>query len=358
MTTTDTLSQYTADTLRQIRADEVMRTIRLANALGVKNMSTAIDKYLVYHPRSLSREIFEKAAVNPGTTLEPAWAAPLATIQPLVDAFLELARPATLIGRLQASVVPFNISVPTQSAGATFRWVGQGAPTPVGNLQLASTTLPIAKAAGIIVVTRELLEANTPAAIALLRREMIRGMAQYLDSQLTDPAIAAVANLSPASITNGAPSIGSAGSSAANVATDIKALFAAFVAQHPETRALAILMSPSVAAAVAVALNLDTLGVNGGTLYGAQVLTSTQLGTRIVLLDPTYLLVGDDGGMDVEIAKDASVEMDTVATSPPTASTVLVSLWQLSLVGIKITRFINWKMAKPSAVLYMNVAYV
>jgi len=57
------------------------------------------------------------------------------------------------------------------------------------------------------------------------------------------------------------------------------------------------------------------------------------------------------------ISQNAAVEMDTTATSPPVAATVLVSLWQHGLVGLRLTRSINWKMARPSAVLYTTVAY-
>jgi hypothetical protein len=146
---------------------------------------------------------------DPGTTYSPAWASPLAAAKPLTDAFVALARPASLIGKLEGLVnrVPFNVSVPAQTSGSTYAWVGQGAPKPVGNLQFQSVTMPILKAAGLLIVTRELLDLTQPASVLALRRELIRGLAHFLDMQLVDNTIAAVANVSPASITNGAPSI-------------------------------------------------------------------------------------------------------------------------------------------------------
>ena len=83
------------------------------------------------------------------------------------------------------------------------------------------------KAAGIIVLTEELAELSSPAAVPVMQREMIEGCRQFLDAQFVDPTVAAVANVSPASITNGAGTTASAGTSQANAATDWQALITA-----------------------------------------------------------------------------------------------------------------------------------
>lgn len=88
----------------------------------------------------------------------------------------------------------------------------------------ATVTLPPAKCGGIVAVSQELAELSTPSAVGVMREEMIAGCAQFLDQQFVDPPIAAVANVSPASITNGASSTASAGTSQANAATDIQLL--------------------------------------------------------------------------------------------------------------------------------------
>jgi HK97 family phage prohead protease len=106
-----------------------------------------------------------KAAVNPGTIAEPAWAAPLAVARPMQNEFLELLRPETLLGKITGMrSVPFNISIPVQTGGGTYNWVGEGAPKPVGNLQFVSVTLGITKAAGIIVISEELAKISSPSA--------------------------------------------------------------------------------------------------------------------------------------------------------------------------------------------------
>jgi hypothetical protein len=371
----DSLPDFTASQLTNIRSLDFVRLVAgLAHDDGgvTRSLSSevdlrrAFDYYAARWPRSISADLITKgldrlltkASVNPGTTAEPSWAAPLAAIRPLAESFVEVSRPASLIGKLTtAARVPFNVSVPTATGGGTYRWVGQGAPKPVGNLQLQSATLRILKAAGLIVVTDELIQLTAPASVTTLRREMISGLSQYLDSQLTDPTLAAVEGVSPASITYGAPSIASAGTSAANAVTDIKRLLADFIATNPNAESMVLLMSPGVAVAVAIATNSQTLGPNGGLLFGVPVHTGA-IGGRVVVLDPAALLVADDGEIDVTIARHASVELDTAATSPPAAGTVMVNLWQAGLVGLKIDRFISWRMARANAVLHTSVVYV
>jgi HK97 family phage prohead protease len=93
-----------------------------------------------------------KAAVAAGTTTDATWAGPLAVAQPLVNEFLELLRPRTIIGRVPGfRQVPFNVSVPSQTGGGTYSWVGQGNAKPVTSATFATVSVPFSKAAGIIV---------------------------------------------------------------------------------------------------------------------------------------------------------------------------------------------------------------
>jgi HK97 family phage major capsid protein/HK97 family phage prohead protease len=306
-----------------------------------------------------------KAAVNPGTIAEPAWAAPLAVVTPMANEFLDLLRPATLIGKIPGlRKVPFNISMPIQTGGGTYGWVGEGAPKPVGNLQFLSATLGIAKSAGIIVISEELAKVSSPSAESVIRNDMIKGMAQFLDTQFIDPTVAAVANVSPASITNASVSIGSAGTSADNARTDIKALIASFVTANQSVSDAVLIMSESNAFALSVALNplgqplYPGLTAKGGVILGITVITSQVAGTTVALIAPNEILFADDGGVNIDVSREASVEMSTTPTSPSTASTVLVSLWQQNLVGLRAERFINWKRARLAAVRYTTATYV
>jgi hypothetical protein len=186
---------------------------------------------------------------------------------------------------------------------------------------------------------------------------MARELNYFLDTQLFDPTIAAVANTSPASLTNAANSFGSAGTSAANAETDYKKLVSTFITQYPRVDQLVVVMSPATATAMAIATGAQSLTARGGELYGAQVITSPAMGGRLVALDATKVLVADDSGVRITASSQADVEMQMTATSPPTASVIRVNLWASNLIGLLAERYLNYKMADNRAILYSTVNY-
>ena len=256
------LSTKTADAITCGRAADFVRFVALQTKFrGDPNAAhIARRNFLIRYPHSLNAHLFEKAAISPGTTLDSTFASPLAPLRPLSDAFLALLRPQTLIGRIPGlRTVPFHVSVPAQTAGGTYGWIGEGAPTPGTKCDFSTVTLGRAKAGGIVVVTEELAELSSPAAVPVMQREMIDGCRQFLDAQFVDPTVAAVANVSPASITNGAGTTASAGTSQANASTDFQALVTAFVASNPSVEDMVILMKPCERrCAVACAQPTDT----------------------------------------------------------------------------------------------------
>jgi HK97 family phage major capsid protein len=137
-----------------------------------------------------------------------------------------------------------NVAVTAQTAWGTYGWTGQGKPIAVTKIDLATVTLGIAKAVGIIVVTEELINLSQPGAETLLRDELAAGLAQFTDAQFVDPSVAAVTDVSPGSILNVTSPVASAGGTAADALTDIKALIAAFTAANPDVEFAVFLMSP------------------------------------------------------------------------------------------------------------------
>jgi HK97 family phage major capsid protein/HK97 family phage prohead protease len=311
-----------------------------------------------------------KAAVNPGTIAEPAWAAPLAVQSPMAQEFLDLLRPATLIGKIpNFKRIPFNVSFPMQTGGGTYAWVGEGAPKPVGNLQFVSVTLGIAKSAGIIVISEELARLSSPSAEATVRNDMIRGMSTFLDQQFIDPTVAAVTNVSPASITNLANGYATAGTSADNARTDLKKGITLMTANNYPLSELVFIMSEANAFALSMALTANGVLVNpnlgslGGTIFGGPtggvpVITSQSAGSVVATVHAPSIAYADEGGINIDVSREASVEMNTTPTSPVTASSAYVSLWQANLVGLRAERFINWKRARTTGVVYTTATYV
>lgn len=108
-------------------------------------------------------ELVLKAAVAAGTTTDPAWASPLVPYQDMASEFIELLRPATILGRIQGlRKVPFNVRIPGQTTGSTVNWVGEGQPKPVSALGFDTTSLGFSKVAGIVVLTEELVRFSNP----------------------------------------------------------------------------------------------------------------------------------------------------------------------------------------------------
>ncbi len=313
----------------------------------------------------LRNGIMTRGAIAPGTTLDATFAAPLVPTN-YANEFLELLRPKTLIGRIPGlRRVPFNTSMPAQTAGGTYKWVGQGKMKPVTNAQYAAVTLGFAKASGIIVLTEELVKLSTPSAEAAVRDEMIKGVTQFLDGQLVDSSVAAVSNVNPASITNGVTGTAATGADVADARSDISARVQAFAAANYGLDGLVILMSESQAFALSLMVNsvgapaFPGLGVNGGSIFGIPVIASETVGAQIILVHAPSVLYADDGGVEIDISREASVQLDSAPTEPSDASTVLTSLWQANLVGIRAERYITWGKARSTAVdRITSVAYV
>ncbi len=310
--------------------------------------------------------VMHRAAVAPGTTVQATFAAPLVTTN-YINEFLELLRPATLLGRIPGlRHVPFNTSMPAQTAGGTYKWVGQGKMKPVTNAQYASVTLGFAKASGIIVLTEELVKLSTPSAQEAVRDEMIKGIQQFLDGQFVDATVAAVANVNPASITNGVAGTAASGTTGAAARTDVAARVAAFAAANYNLGGLVVLMSQSTAFTLGLAIHATTgepafpnLGINGGSLLGIPVVTSEAVGAQIIFVHAPSILIADEGGIEIDVSREASLQLDSVPTDPPDATTVLTSLWQANLVGLRVERYITWGKARSTAVdRITGVAYV
>lgn len=98
MLTDDRLSLLTDAQLKDVQSLDAMRLISSLHATatgdGVRKLSDGFDltravaHFKTRWPRSVNLDLFakridwlQKAATNPGTTLEPAWAAPLAAVR-------------------------------------------------------------------------------------------------------------------------------------------------------------------------------------------------------------------------------------------------------------------------------------
>lgn len=312
-----------------------------------------------------------KAAVAAGTTTDPAWAGPLVNYQILTSEFIELLRPATIIGRIPGlTKVPFKVKVPAQTGGASVGWVGEGAPKPVSALAFSSIVLDISKIAGIVALTEELVRLSNPSAESLVRNDLAAAIVQFMDREFVDPAKAATA-VSPASITNGITGITPSGNDAAALRADISTLLASFLGANLSVGSAVWIMTQAQALRISMMQNplgqpqFPGIGINGGTLDGVPVVASENLppkggvpanGYPMILALASDILLADDGTVTIDASREASLQMDSAPDNPATATTVFVSLWQANMVGIKAERYINWKRRRNNSVAWIDGA--
>jgi len=299
-----------------------------------------------------------KAAVAPGTTTDATWAMPLVN-QAIASDFIELLRPATVVGKIpNLRNVPFNVKVPTQTAGGAYNWVGEAKPKPLTKLAFSAETLGMTKVAGIIVLTDELVRSSNPSAEALVRADMVAGIAQFIDQQFLDPAVAPAAGVSPGSVTNGAATA----VATANPLADIMGLINHYATNNISVDGLAIVLSSANALALSFRTNLDGspefpgVGVNGGSYKGITFITSNTAGATIVSMQPQLILFADDGGVTIDASREASLQMDSAPMSPADATVVMVSMFQNNCVALRAERFITWKRIGVNAVKYLTAA--
>ena len=400
----DTLSDEIAATETHIKRLETMEKSAIATAKPVTDVSgmqqrsaitvkatnpvakgTAFTRYVIAQCRAKGNlmqaaeiakqwtdtpevEQVLKAAVAAGTTTDAAWAAPLVPYTQMSNELIELLRPETIVGKMsQLRQVPFNVRIPGQTQGSTVNWVGETKPKPVSALAFEDITLRFNKIAGIVVISDELARLSTPSAEAIIRGDLVAQIAQFTDDSFINPAYAAVTDVRPASVTNTATAIPATGTTADDLRSDVRALYATFIAANMSTAGAVWIMTSTMAMAIGMMMNplgqpeFPGIGATGGTLLGLNVIVSETVpsdssGSIIVLAKQSEILLADEGGVTVDVSREASVQMNSTPDDPATASTVLTSLWANNLLGIRAERMITWRKRRPQAVAYISGA--
>jgi HK97 family phage major capsid protein/HK97 family phage prohead protease len=317
-------------------------------------------------------DLIEKVAVAAGTTTDSTWAEPLVQYNNMASEFIEYLRPMTIIGRISGfRNVPFKIKVPRQTGGATVNWVGESKVKPLSALAFDSVTLEHTKIAGIIPLSEELVRFSSPSAEALVRADLASSIVAFMDREFVDPTKAAASGVSPASITNGVSAVAATGTTAAAFRANVRTMMAGFLTNNVPVATGHWIMTQTQA--LAFSMMQTSLGtpefpgitMQGGTLLGFPVVASENIpatggsptdGSPIIFAVAGEIMLADDGGVNIDMSREASLQMESTPDSPATASTVLVSLWQHNMIAIKAERFINWVKRRSTAVGYISYA--
>lgn len=347
---------------------------------GIPAKDVAREKY---GEKSSAFEFFSKAAVPAAATTDPAWAGDLITDGSVFADFVEYLRPRTILGQFGTGDIPSLRNVPfdtpflAQTSGGDGYWVGEGKAKPLTKFDITTQILRPNKVANIAVSTEEMLRRSSLSADSWIRDELANALRARLDTDFVDPAKAAVAGVSPASITNGltlnTDLILSSGNTVDNIKADKRALSAAFRANNDSTSGTVWIMPEGVAEALA---DLDNplgqsefpgLNADGGTFMGRPVITSEYVptdyeadpvgaigvtGALVILVKAQDIYFADEGGVMVDMSREASLEMDDAPTGDSVAGTgaSLVSMWQTNSVAFRAERILNWQKRRTYAV--------
>jgi HK97 family phage major capsid protein len=320
-----------------------------------------------------------RAAVAAGTTTNATWAGPLIYAQNLSQDFIEFLRPQTLLGKLPLRPVPFNVSIPRQTGGASAQWVGEGLSKPVAQLTFDRLPIPWAKTSVISVITDELARFSDPSAEMLVRDDLVQSIVQFLDTQFVDPSVAPSAGVRPGSITNGVAGtnvavVPSTGVTVAAITADVTNLLKQMAAVNLPMTSMFWLMTP---AARITLQNIRTsqdliafpeLSGAGGTLIagvnptwrGYPVIESNNIFTsvsapagqsNIILLDASQIFHASDPVVDVQASSEASLQLDSAPATPPTP---LVSMFQMNMLAIRAEQYQYWVRRHDKVVGYIS----
>ena len=219
-------------------------------------------------------------------------------------------------------------------------------------------TIPWAKAALIVAITEELARFSNPSAEVLMRDGLVKAIAQFLDTQFISTNIA-IPNVAPPGIRalfNAGMTFPSSGSQLPYIQWDLSHAVALLTQVHAPRKPV-WLMSPANAVYIESVINafgqpaFPSLASNG-TLKGYPVVTSAYVPPDIILLmDQQYILHASDPQISVDVSAEASIQIDTVPSNPPTP---LVSLWQQNMIGLRAEKYEYWMRANDTCMVQIT----
>lgn len=378
-------------TIIEKKADPGIGLARLAMCVAMArgSQSDAVAFAKTYYPADslIEKAILgmrAKAAVGAGAIVTSHWADDLVPYNILSGDFIEFLRAGNIVDRFggpnpggggnypSLRKVPFNVRVSGFNAGTTGNWVGEGLPAPMSKATSFNTTLTWAKVAALVGLTKEEIRFSNPSAESKVRDDMARAVNQRIDIDFVDPSKAAVANVSPASITNAVVATAPTAATAAALITDLNTLLKLFATNNLDPSDIVLIMSAGQA--LAISMMTTTLGMpyfpditmKGGSLRGFPVLVSenlTSLGSpgtnSIVAVKAGDIYLADDGNVTIDASDQASVEMLDASLQQSGISGTgasLVSAFQSGLLFLLAQREITWKLRRSTAVQYISPA--
>ena len=278
--------------------------------------------------------------------------------RPIADDFLELVRPRSVLDRITGwRRVPMNTSVLRFSSDCTAYVLGQAAPAPLSKFQMERDTLEPQKIVATVALTDESFRRSSGLAELSIGQELGKSLATQGDRQAFDP------NLSNSIAANGTI-ISSSGTTLAAIDADLKLMIEVFASADSALDSAAFVMSATTAAYLGSLRGtggnaaFPNVGARGGSILQIPVYVSAALRavgspgeSQIVLVDPTQVLLADEGMANVVLARSASIQMDD---APSASAANGISLFQLGLIALRAERWLSWKATSTSACVTLD----
>jgi len=292
-----------------------------------------------------------KAAVAPMQLPQ----AVLADYESVAAGFLETLRNVGCFDRILADggwrQVPMRTRVVVVTVGASAGALGEPVSlTPLTSLLLANQNLALRIATTAVILSNELWRAADAEAQALVQRELSSGAALVTDQQMV------------AELTGGITAMTSNGATATAIQQDFARLFGAvtlgqnsrpyILMQSHNAKALATKDAPTTFEVL-----FPTMGPMGGTIANVPVLVCDGLSAgQIVLVDAAQVAAASAPDLAIDTVRQGDVQLDTAPDSPPLTTTVLTSMWQHNLTGLRVMRRFGIERLTTTAVAVLSGA--
>jgi HK97 family phage major capsid protein len=277
-------------------------------------------------------DIFRKSAVQP---VSLTTASSLAEFTGTTAAFLASLRSVGAFDRMlpDMRVVPARSRIASTVLGATGYVHGEGAAKPITRLDFTGHTLEETEVAAILVQSDELVKALSPESGTLIRNELASAVAAVTDAEFLNLI---TANLTP---------LVSVGATSNQIMQDISRLLNAL--DVDQNSKVYILAQPNTVKTIATKVSgttgefaFPTVTVNplGGTLTGCPLIASDGVPNGEMIAIDANAVAASTSALGTEFFRHSDIQMSDAPDSPPTGSTMRISLWQSNLTALLLRR--------------------
>jgi HK97 family phage prohead protease/HK97 family phage major capsid protein len=302
----------------------------------------------------------QKAAVEPALTSVPEWAGNLA--RETWGEFLDLLLPESVYAQIaqlgarftfgRAGKIMLPARQPTPTLAGDF--IGENKPIPVRKAAILTAQLTPKKLAVISAFSREMSTVTGGQIEDYIRQFMVEDTAQVIDAKLLDNVAADA--IRPAGLLNGVTLTPSAGSTLADILTDVKAAMTPILTANGGRR-LVWLMNPLQAMSLGLQTNAAGAFIFPGAnreFLGYRVIVSNNVpaGTLILIDVADFATAANDTPM-FDVSNEATLHMESATPEPindGTPASPVISLFQQDSFAVRMIQQMNWTMRRTGMV--------